>query len=179
VDGARIAGRLRTTHGGKRDLRVEVPAGGWLGRAAAGHHSRVRAERWIAQGRTSFLHHLVPDREGLGLGVLDVSLKHDDRMPGHRTALTPPQSPKPFLIEGGCHALSLCKSRLAKTSGLMSCFTSSAGSQRSASLIFPQTGNSNERQRLARLDQVLAVDLLAAEALQLFGDGMDGAVSAR
>src|SRR5258705_13952611 len=114
--------RLRSTHGRRTN------------RGSTTHHSRRGSTicasstgRWMAgsscgwtsfagqggaldpQGSTSLLHHLVPDRERLGLGVLDVSLKHDDRMPVARQRRPPPQSPKPFLIEGGRPALRFCK----------------------------------------------------------------------
>src|SRR5258705_5814993 len=123
------------------------------------------------QGRTSFLYHLVPDRDRLGLGVVDVSLEHDDRMPVTGQRCPPPPSPKPFLIEGGRHALSLCKVPARQDVRPDVVLHEQRGIAEIGQPDFPQLAF-DERQRLARLDQVLAVDLLAPEALQLFGDRM-------
>jgi len=78
-DGARIAGRLRTTTAGKHDLRVELPAGGWLGRARL---DIIRGQRGALDPRAALASctTLCPIARARARRTR-VSLKHDDRMP--------------------------------------------------------------------------------------------------
>src|SRR5204863_6989901 len=124
------------------------------------------------QGRTSVLDRCVTDRERLRFTVLDRPFEHDDRMPISRQRRPPPERREPFLMQCRGHALRLRDVATGQHVGLDVVLHERRGIAEVGELELLQL-TFDERECLAGLDQVLRIDLLAAEALQLLGDGVD------